>query len=100
MKKTRLLPIILTMITAVLLLAASAWGLYGSKTARADSYSDSNAYTFYFENYDVELILSDTGTINISSYNRGSHPRFKRIFHGFTSQRIHPENSVFQKGTL
>ena len=22
------------------------------------------------------------------------------IFHGFTSQRIHPENSVFQKGTL
>ena len=66
MKKTRLLPIILTMITAVLLLAASAWGLYGSKTARADSYSDSNAYTFYFENYDVVYDIESNRKISFT----------------------------------
>lgn len=54
------------MITAVLLLAASAWGLYGSKTARADSYSDSNAYTFYFENYDVVYDIESNRKISVT----------------------------------
>ena len=54
------------MITAVLLLAACAWGLYGSKTARADSYSDSNAYTFYFENYDVVYDIESNRKISVT----------------------------------